>query len=81
MNTNFNERMDPKVHRVEKLKRLKQYFLHHLVEDPQDGTCFDCMVLDAIEALENVFKDDGNIRGWKVLVSHDGTTSGRKAAC
>lgn len=37
--------------REEKLRLVELYYLRHLVEDPQDGTDFDCDILDAIKAL------------------------------
>ena len=42
--------------RVEKLEELKQWFLANLVEDPIDGTAFDCAVLDSVEALKERFE-------------------------
>jgi len=44
----FHERLE----RLQKIKTLRQYFLKNLVEDPQDGTKFDCVVLDAFKELE-----------------------------
>jgi len=44
--------------RVEKLDMLKKFFLNSLVEDPQDGTEFDCDVLDAIESLESRYAEE-----------------------
>lgn len=40
------------------LEKLKDYFLHDLVEDPIDGTGFDCDVLDAINALIDKYKEN-----------------------
>ena len=37
--------------REDKLRMLELYYLRHLVEDPQDGTPFDCDILDAIKSL------------------------------
>lgn len=45
--------------RVEKLRILEQYFLHHLVDDPMDGSTFDCDVLDAIKLLKARYSDEG----------------------
>lgn len=41
--------------RKEKLYRLKMYYLTVLVEDSQDGTTFDCEVIDVINKLEEDF--------------------------
>lgn len=41
--------------RKRRLEMLRLYFLNLLVEDGQDGTGFDCDVLDAIEALEKKY--------------------------
>jgi len=46
-----------KLNRAEKLEAVKQWFLKNHVEDPIDGTIFDCTVLDAIENLQKQFKD------------------------
>lgn len=43
--------------RKAKLDKLEQYYLHHLVEDPQDGTVFDSDILDMIKALKEKYKD------------------------
>lgn len=42
--------------KAERLERLKMFFLRVLVEDPLDGTLFDCDVLNAIETLETKYK-------------------------
>lgn len=42
--------------RERRLEILKQYYLAVLVEDGQDGTIFDCDILDAIESLEKKYK-------------------------
>ena len=36
----------------EKIELLRQYYLKNLVEDPMDGTDFDCLVLDMLDSLE-----------------------------
>lgn len=41
--------------RQEKLEATKQWFLRNMVEDPIDGTEFDCAVLDAFKFLEQQF--------------------------
>lgn len=41
--------------RQKKIEALKQYYLYELVEDPIDGTIFDCEVLNALEELENKY--------------------------
>jgi len=38
--------------RSERLEDTKQWFLANRVEDPIDGTMFDCAVLDAFRELE-----------------------------
>jgi len=43
--------------RPEKLDMLKKFFLNSLAEDPQDGTEFDCDILDAIESLESRYTE------------------------
>lgn len=40
-----------------RLKALKRFYLEVLVEDPVDGTMFDCAVLNAIEHLERMFHE------------------------
>jgi hypothetical protein len=42
--------------RQEKIEKLKQFFLRKLVEDPQDGTDFDCDVLTSLEKLERKYE-------------------------
>lgn len=41
--------------REQKIQRLRQTFLDFLVEDPIDGTTFDCDVLDALKELEEKY--------------------------
>jgi hypothetical protein len=41
--------------REEKLRSLEFYFLNGLAEDLQNGTDFDCAVLDAIDKLQREF--------------------------
>ena len=41
---------------IEKLTALKSYYLNHLVDDPIDGSRFDCDVLDALDALMGKYK-------------------------
>lgn len=53
---NSKKRVD--MTRLERLDKLKKYFLHELVEDSNDGTNFDCSVLDAFEFLEKRYKDE-----------------------
>lgn len=36
---------------IERLAALKKYYSEFLAEDKQDGTSFDCLVLDAIDEL------------------------------
>jgi len=36
-----------------KIEALRQYYLRHWVEDPIDGTNFDCAVLDALADLDH----------------------------
>lgn len=38
--------------REDKLRILELYYLKFLVEDPIDGTGFDCDILDAIKELK-----------------------------
>ena len=38
--------------RLEALDRLAEFYATYLAEDGQDGTNFDCRVLDAIKAIE-----------------------------
>ena len=38
------------------LRALELYYLRVLVEDPQDGTNFDCDVLDAISTLKRKYE-------------------------
>lgn len=44
--------------RPEKLNMLKKFFINSLAEDPQNGTEFDCDVLDAIESLESRYLEE-----------------------
>lgn len=44
--------------RNERLEQLKMYYLKYLVEDPQDGTRFDCDILDMIETLRKKYEKD-----------------------
>lgn len=48
--------------RRERLENLKQYFLHVLVEDSQDGTPFDCDVLAMIEHLKEIYYGGNKIQ-------------------
>lgn len=41
----------------EKVRHLIEYYLKNLVQDPIDGTRFDCDVLDALESLEKKYKE------------------------
>lgn len=43
--------------RSEKIKQLEIYFLENLVEDPQNGTDFDCDVLDNLKELQEYWRD------------------------
>ena len=49
------ERVLPEESRNERLENLKQYFLHILAEDQQEGSEFDCNVLDAIDELQRKY--------------------------
>lgn len=42
--------------RTESIQKLKQYYLDHLVEDPYEGTSFDCKILDFLNVLEEKWK-------------------------
>lgn len=44
--------------RAEKVQNLIEYFCRNLAEDPQDGTEFDCDVIDALEAVERRYKKE-----------------------
>lgn len=55
-NIDFTKRLHSRVSRKDKLEVLKQYYLQFMVEDWQDGTDFDCDVLDAIESLQIKYK-------------------------
>ena len=44
--------------RPEKLNMLKKFFINSLAEDPEDGTEFDCDVIDAIESLESRYLEE-----------------------
>ena len=39
------------MNRIEVLQALKRYYSSELAEDKQDGTNFDCAVLDALDNL------------------------------
>jgi hypothetical protein len=54
---NESDVTDPPIHeqRAKKLDTLQYFFTHNLVEDPIDGTPFDCAVLDALAALRKQF--------------------------
>jgi hypothetical protein len=41
----------------EKIEIIRQYYLRTLVEDPMDGTDFDCLILDTLADLDH---RDGN---------------------
>lgn len=51
------ENQDTKYTRYRTLEAVKQYFLHNHVEDPFDGTNFDCDFLNAIESLKEKYGD------------------------
>ena len=50
----FNENMMEE-NRLVKLRILELFFLRKLVEDPRDGTEFDCDILDAIAVLKEKY--------------------------
>jgi len=37
--------------RINKIRKLEKFYLNNLVEDPHDGTLFDCMVIDKIDDM------------------------------
>lgn len=43
-----------RLHRCNAIEALRREYLHKWVEDPQDGTDFDCAILDALERLEKL---------------------------
>jgi hypothetical protein len=43
--------------REQRLTTLELFYLENLVEDPRDGTVFDCDVLDTIKALKLKYAD------------------------
>lgn len=43
--------------RSQKLKILEEYFLKNIVEDPIDGTNFDCDILNHFKILKNKYKN------------------------
>lgn len=45
-----------KQERIEKLEKLKKYYLNNLCEDPQDGTAFDMAIIEVINNLYHEFK-------------------------
>lgn len=53
---NFNENMMREDHLV-KLRILELFFLRKLVDDPIDGSEFDCDILDMIKALKKKYAD------------------------
>lgn len=53
MNASRNaSRVSSETTRHERIDILKEFFLENLVEDPIDGTSFDCDVLDTLEAIK-----------------------------
>jgi hypothetical protein len=62
MEVNFNERLSPEVHRKERIAWLRRYYLTNLVEDPIDGTMFDCEILDFLRDMEEKHKNDRGLR-------------------
>lgn len=46
---------DVKQSRADKLKAIQHFYLEHLVEEPIDGTDFDCAVLSSIQAIKDRF--------------------------
>jgi len=44
--------------RLQRLEMLRKFYLHNLVEDCIEGTCFDRGVLDAIKVLEKKYLKD-----------------------
>jgi len=50
--------VNPKTSRRERLEILKQYYLRILVEDPLEGTQFDCAVLDKIKEIKDREEDE-----------------------
>lgn len=43
--------------RGERIKELRFYFVNCLCEDPQDGSPFDCAVLDALDQIERDYPE------------------------
>lgn len=51
-------RLTANMTRLERINELIKYFAGKLSEDAQDGTPFDCDVLDTLEKLKEKYKDD-----------------------
>jgi len=66
MELDFSVRLDPQAPRQERLERLKQYYLRYLVEDPQDGTTFDCAILDFLRDMEEEYKENLGQCSWGI---------------
>lgn len=41
--------------RPERIEAVLQYFLKNLVEDPIDGTAFDCDVIETLDVLKKKY--------------------------
>lgn len=67
----FIKRVPVEATRLERLDQLKQYFLNFLVEDPQDGSGFDCNVLNVIEGLGAHYKDNEDDNGTTFYATTD----------
>ena len=58
--------------RQQKLEKTKQYFLKNFVEDPIDGSCFDCDFLDAMNFLQRKYaKTDQERRTEEAEIEHN----------
>jgi hypothetical protein len=58
--TPLQRHIRPSAPREWRINHLRRYFLQYLVEDGQDGTRFDCAVLDALDRLEAEYPESGS---------------------
>ena len=53
----MHDRLPPDALRNERIRILQDFYLQYLVEDPIDGTSFDCDVLDFFDDLRKKYEE------------------------
>lgn len=53
--------------RRERIEELRLYFVNVLCEDPQDGSPFDCAVLDTLDRIEREYPEGETLEPWEIL--------------